>query len=121
MEEIPLAGTQVSPDKIVTLLLLAPDGICQMNEVLTGLVDTSDNLGELHMDSREFRMVFEIRSAQDSLQTIYMRKYNVSLPWWERNAARKLSTQAGISGHLRRYVKLRRRFTERNTVRNRQF
>ena len=68
VEEIPLAGTQVSPDKIVTLLLLAPDGICQMNELLTFIVDTSDNLGELHMDSREFRMVFEIRSAQDSLK-----------------------------------------------------
>lgn len=66
--EIPVAKTQISPDKIVVLLLLAPDGICQMNEVLTGLVDTSDNLGEIHMDDKEFRMVFEIRSAQDSLK-----------------------------------------------------
>lgn len=68
VEQVESAGTQVLPDPIITLLLLAPDGICQMNEVLTGLVDTSDNLGELHMDDREFRMVFEIRSAQDSLR-----------------------------------------------------
>lgn len=68
VEEVPAAETCVSPEKIITLLLLAPDGICQMNEVLTGLVDTSDNLGELHMNGDEFRMVFEIRSAQDSLK-----------------------------------------------------
>lgn len=68
VEKAPTAKTQVSPDPLITLLLLAPDGICQMNEVLTGLVDTSDNLGELHMDDKEFRMVFEIRSAQDSLK-----------------------------------------------------
>ena len=48
-----------------------------MNEVLTGLVDTSDNLGELHMDGREFRMVFEIRSAQDSLKYYIYENPNV--------------------------------------------
>ena len=39
-----------------------------MNEMLTGLVDTSDNMGELHMDSESFQLVFEIRSAKDSLK-----------------------------------------------------
>ena len=72
--EVTVAKTQVAPDSIVTLLLLAPDGICQMNEVLTGLVDTSDNLGELHMDDTKFRMVFEIRSAQDSLKYYIYKK-----------------------------------------------
>ena len=75
----PFSGDPGFPDKIVTLLLLAPDGICQMNEVLTGLVDTSDNLGELHMDGREFRMVFEIRSAQDSLKYYIYEKNTTSL------------------------------------------
>lgn len=62
------AKGSASPEKLTTLLIVAPDGICQMNEVLTGLVDTSDNMGELHMDDKEFRIEFEIRSAQDSLK-----------------------------------------------------
>lgn len=68
VSEAKKAKTSVSPSKIVTLLIVAPDGICQMNEVLTGLVDTSDNMGELHMDDKEFRIEFEIRSAQNSLK-----------------------------------------------------
>ena len=88
-----------------------------MNEVLTGLVDTSDNLGELHMDGREFRMVFEIRSAQDSLKYyIYEKIQRLSSLVGAKCKTRKLSTQAGISGQIRRFVKLRWRFTKRNTV-----
>lgn len=66
--EAPAAEFLVAPEKIINLILLAPDGICQMNEMLTGLVDTSDNMGELHMDSESFQLVFEIRSAKDSLK-----------------------------------------------------
>ncbi len=33
------------PDRFLAALLLAPDGIYQMNETLVGLVDTSDNMG----------------------------------------------------------------------------
>lgn len=68
VSEAARAKEAASPEKLVTLLIAAPDGICQMNEVLTGLVDTSDNMGELHMDDKEFRIEFEIRSAQDSLK-----------------------------------------------------
>ena len=68
VREAPAAEFQVAPEKIINLILLAPDGICQMNEMLTGLVDTSDNMGELHMDSESFQLVFEIRSAKDSLK-----------------------------------------------------
>lgn len=54
---------------IISAIFLMPDGICQMNEALTGLVDTSDNMGELHLTDRELHIVLEIRSARDSLRT----------------------------------------------------
>lgn len=59
----------VDPGSVLTALTLVPDGIHQMNEVFTGLVDTSDNLGEVYLDSRELRLVLEIRSARESLRT----------------------------------------------------
>ena len=66
--------TAAKPEKIVSALLLIPDGIYQMNEVLTGLVDTSDNLGEVYLDGEDFHAVLEIRSARESLRSyIYAR------------------------------------------------
>ena len=59
----------VIPDRIIDAIALCPDGIYQMNEVLTGLVDTSDNLGEIYLDEHELRFVIEIRAAQDSKRT----------------------------------------------------
>ena len=38
-----------------------------MNETLTGLVDTSDNMGELFLTEEGLRIVYEIRSARPSL------------------------------------------------------
>mgnify|MGYP000917666032 CR=1 FL=1 len=55
------------PDRFLAALLLAPDGIYQMNETLVGLVDTSDNMGECYLDQNGLRLVFEVRSARDSL------------------------------------------------------
>ena len=46
-----------------------PDGIYQLNEMLTGLVDTSDNMGEIYLDEKELHVVLEIRSARESLRT----------------------------------------------------
>ena len=48
-------------------VFLTPDGIFQMNEALVGLVDTSDNLGELYLTRKGLRMVLEIRSARPSV------------------------------------------------------
>lgn len=59
----------VPTGSIVSAILLMPDGIFQMNEALTGLVDTSDNMGELHLTDTELHMVLEIRSTRDSLGT----------------------------------------------------
>lgn len=59
----------VQPGKIIDALLLMPDGIYQMNESLEGLVDTSDNLGEVYFDGESLRLITEIRSATESLRT----------------------------------------------------
>lgn len=55
------------PEPLLTAAFLSPDGIYQMNESLVGLVDTSDNMGEIYLTEHELRLVFEIRSARPSL------------------------------------------------------
>ncbi|MEA5042897.1 MAG: beta-Ala-His dipeptidase [Oscillibacter ruminantium] len=93
------------PDGIITALVLIPDGIQQMNEVLTGLVDTSDNLGEVYLDlnREELHLVLEIRSAQTSLGEYLFRRmerlahtlggscrWSVVYPSWDFRPASKL-------------------------------
>lgn len=53
-------------DRIITLLALSPDGIWEMSSETEYLVNSSDNLGELHLNKTEFKMVFELRSASYS-------------------------------------------------------
>lgn len=67
LEETPAPDWCASAQTVITAALLAPDGIYQMNESLVGLVDTSDNMGELYLDDGQLRMVFEIRSARPSV------------------------------------------------------
>lgn len=70
--EAPPAAAELGP--VISALVLTPDGIFQMNEMLEGLVDTSDNLGEVRFDGRELRLTLELRSARDSLRTyLYQR------------------------------------------------
>ena len=59
----------VVPGKVLDALTLIPDGIYQLNEMLVGLVDTSDNLGEVYLNENELHVVLEIRSARESLRT----------------------------------------------------
>ena len=66
---VELNSKGVVPGKILDALTLIPDGIYQMNEMLTGLVDTSDNLGEVYLDENELHVIIEIRSARESLRT----------------------------------------------------
>ena len=40
-----------------------------MSEVFEGVVDTSDNLGEVYLDENGLHLVLEIRSARESLRT----------------------------------------------------
>lgn len=63
-----------APGPVLDALTLLPDGIFQMDEAITGQVDTSDNLGEVYLDEDGLRVVLEIRSAQPSLRTyLYQR------------------------------------------------
>ena len=63
------AGSWVRPEGVLSAITLLPDGICQMNESLTGLVDTSDNLGEVYLTDGELHCIIEVRSARNSLRT----------------------------------------------------
>lgn len=56
----------VRPDRVVTAMVLMPDGIFQMNEAFPGIVDTSDNLGEVYLDAHTLHFVTEIRCARES-------------------------------------------------------
>ena len=57
----------VAAGPILTALSLLPDGVCQMNELFEGQVDTSCNLGELYLREDCLHTVTEIRSARTSL------------------------------------------------------
>lgn len=65
--EAPAWGIQ--PGRVIDAMALCPDGIYQMNEMLTGLVDTSDNVGEIYLDQHELHFVIEIRAARNSRRT----------------------------------------------------
>jgi len=59
----------IIPTRVINAMALCPDGIYQMNEMLTGLVDTSDNVGEIYLDEHELHFVIEIRAARESRRT----------------------------------------------------
>lgn len=67
LEETEPVKQACSPAKVITALVLMPDGIFQMNELLSGLVDTSNNMGEVYFHHGELHTVHEIRSSLDSL------------------------------------------------------
>lgn len=100
----PAAGGCVAPDRLLSALLLSPDGICQMNESIDGMVDTSDNLGEVYLREDALEIVLEIRSTQDSLRFYVYRKlerlakllgatcaFSEEYPGWEYRPASALT------------------------------
>lgn len=70
------AARGVPISKIISALTIMPDGIIQMNELLTGLVDTSTNMGEIHFKDGTLQIVHEIRSAHDSLGEYLFQRIN---------------------------------------------
>lgn len=64
----------IIPEAVIDAMLLVPDGIFQMNEMFSGLVDTSDNLGEIYLDEHELHFVIEIRSAHESSRSYLFQK-----------------------------------------------
>ena len=67
LEPADQASDGVASRSLVSAITLMPDGILQMNEALTGLVDTSDNMGEIRLNRDDLHMVIEVRSARASL------------------------------------------------------
>ena len=64
----------VEPGRVLDALSLLPDGIFQMSEAFHGIVDTSDNLGEVYLSESGLHCVLEIRSASESRRTyLYQR------------------------------------------------
>ena len=69
MKPVQAPAWGIMPARVINALALCPDGIYQMNEMLTGLVDTSDNVGEVYLDEHELHLVAEIRAARESRRT----------------------------------------------------
>ena len=55
-----------SKDKLIFVLLNAPNGICQMSKEIEGLVETSLNLGILKTEADKIKMNFTLRSNKQS-------------------------------------------------------
>ena len=69
LESAEAAASGALPERVLTALTSFPDGIYQMNEMLSGLVDTSNNMGEVCLNGGQLHIVTEIRSARESLRT----------------------------------------------------
>lgn len=52
--------------KLISLILFSPDGIWEMNADMENLVNSSDNLGEMYLEEKGYRVVYEIRAAHNS-------------------------------------------------------
>lgn len=74
LEPVTAEAWGVTPKSVINAMILVPDGIFQMNEMFDGLVDTSDNLGEVYLDAQELHIVIEIRSAHESSRTFLFQK-----------------------------------------------
>ena len=67
-EEVALPTSCVDIKQIIQAILLIPDGIFQMSEVLPNQVVSSDNLGEVYLRDSYLEMILEVRSEQNSLR-----------------------------------------------------
>lgn len=74
LEPVQAPDWGIVPEPVLDAIALCPDGIYQMNEMISGLVDSSDNLGEIYLNEQELHFIIEIRSARDSRRTyLYQR------------------------------------------------
>ena len=61
-------------NKLLYTLLLAPNGVCEMSAAISGLVETSLNLGILQTNEKEIVMHFALRSNKQSSLTFLEEK-----------------------------------------------
>ena len=62
-ETTDIAYSFESSKKVVDLLLAEPNGVCEMNEFIPGLVETSLNLGITELSNNTFKAVYSMRSG----------------------------------------------------------
>lgn len=55
-----------STKRLIHALCLSPDGISAMSDRMAHIVESSDNLGELHLEEDVCRIIYEIRSTYPS-------------------------------------------------------
>lgn len=60
--------------KIIALMLSLPNGVVRMSDHMPGLVETSLNLGILHMDDKAFHMTYAPRSSSSSAYYVLREK-----------------------------------------------
>lgn len=60
-----LVVNQEATDRFIRVLVLSPDGISEMNASVPGVVQSSDNLGEIRLEQEQDRLtaVYEIRTS----------------------------------------------------------
>ena len=63
ISETPMPLTAATTAKLLSAVALSPNGIAEMSGKMPGVVESSDNLGELHLDEERCRLVYEIRAA----------------------------------------------------------
>lgn len=62
---------------LITAMLLSPDGVSAMNHAVEGVVESSDNMGEIRMEDGSFVLVYEIRAGFESTREYLYQKITV--------------------------------------------
>lgn len=60
--------------RFLTALYLSPNGISEMNNAVPGVVESSDNLGEVRIEEDEFLLVYEIRASLETTREYIYQK-----------------------------------------------
>ena len=99
---VSLASTErpawcAAPDALLTAALLSPDGIYQMNETLTGLVDTSDNMGSFSSPKRVCGSSMRSAPPAPASAITYTSGFAGWLRCWAENARQIGSILPGLS------------------------
>lgn len=73
------ASSPEAARRLVQALYLSPNGISEMNNAVPGVVESSDNVGELRLETTEgrFVIVYEIRASFDSTREYLYQKIQV--------------------------------------------
>lgn len=63
-----------SVKRLIAAILLSPNGISEMNNAVTGVVESSDNLGEICLEDGKAKLIYEIRASFDTTGTYIYEK-----------------------------------------------